>query len=59
MIVIAVNKRTLAESPMTIEHWEKIKDHPHWKGVFYLKNIPEPPEVTKLKEAKERAKNSL
>lgn len=54
--VIAVNKKTGAESPMTVEHWNSIKDNPNWKGVFYIKDVPVPPEVIRLRQAKEETK---
>jgi hypothetical protein len=57
--VIAVNVKTGAVSAMPLEVWEKIKDTPGWKGVFYLKEVAVPPEVTKLRKSKKETKNVL
>lgn len=51
------NRRNGSESMMSVEQWEKIKNSPQWQGVFVLVNIPEPKEVTELKEAKAAKKD--
>lgn len=58
-VVIAINKKTGVESPMTLEVWNQIQNNPHWKGVFYLKTVNVPPEVTRLLQAKEQTKKGL
>jgi hypothetical protein len=55
--VTIVNIKTNQPSVVSIETWEKIKSRPGLARAFTLKEVPVPPEILKLREAEEQAKN--
>lgn len=52
--VKVVNKLGV-ESYFDLDHWNKIKDSPQWKGVFKVVESPTPPEVINLSKETQNA----
>jgi hypothetical protein len=57
--VTVVNTKNGAESSIPIETWNRIKNSPGWKGVFYIKEVIVPPEVARLRKSKKETKKGL